>query len=554
MVAAARSSSRAGASGTRQRRSQARAKAGAPGLLAETPEVIAGATGAGERDLDPVLHGAAEGRLELRRGERDRGVRQAAAGRQPREASMSMPSPMDTARIQIVTSARRYHQATKHFPARPSSSPWGLEWRNEPDLFKRYPGIRPEPPPEKLARFLRLGAGVHPRRGDPHFRTFMSAGALHPVELYLATQLGLAHFHPGEGSIRRLRSEDVRTVLARAAVAPELAEAAAVLVLTGIVWRTAWKYGARGWRHVFWDAGAMLANLLALADEGGLAPRVFVAFTDAEVARVLGVEPPREAPVALLALGDGRPALPPGALPSLRHEVLPVSVREHRFPQAEEAESASELATAEEVRTWREAAARLEDRRDGGDPPAHLGRVILRRGSARDFTLDSIHRDGLAAALRWARGEVQGDLPPLCSTFVIAHAVEGLRPAAYRVDPPDHFEPVREDASRTDTAHLCLDQPLGGRAAATTFFTADLDRVLPTLGDRGYRAAQLDAGISAGRLSLGAYARGLGATGLTFYDDEVRGSLRTAHEPMMCVAVGADARRPLLRRQRPSES
>jgi SagB-type dehydrogenase family enzyme len=449
----------------------------------------------------------------------------------------------------IMTAARRYHEATKHFPGRPSSNPYGLEWRNEPDLFKRYSGIEAEPPPEELARLLCLGAGLHPRRRDPHFRTFMSAGALHPVELYAATELGLAHFHPREGMVRRLRTEGVRAALARAAAAPELAEAAAVLVLTGIAWRTAWKYGARGWRHVFWDAGAMLANLLALAEEAGLHPRLFTAFVDAEVARVLGVEPPREAPVALLVLGHaGRGSL--GALPPVRHGALRLSPREHRFREAEEAQAASELATEDEVRVWREAAARFDSRRDGGEPPAQLDRVILRRGSAREFTPDSIEREELAAALRWPFAEVPVDLPRLCSTVVIAHAVEGLAPAAYQFDPADRFEPVREGASRRETAHLCLDQPLGGGAAATIFFTADLDRVLSALGDRGYCAAQLDAGIRAGRLSLGAYARGLGATGLTFYDDEARDFLRTAQEPMMCVAVGLDARRPLLRRQR----
>jgi SagB-type dehydrogenase family enzyme len=453
--------------------------------------------------------------------------------------------------LRNVSTARRYHEATKHFPGRPSSNPYGLEWRNEPHLFKRYPGIETEPPPEGLAPLLRLGAAVHPRRRDAHFRTFMSAGALHPVELYAATQVGLAHFHPGEGRLHPLRNEDVRAALAGAAAARELAEADAVLVLTGILWRTAWKYGPRGWRHVFWDAGTMLANLLALAEEAALDPRLFTAFVDAGVARILGVEPPGEAPVALLALGHAEPAPAPGALPDVRHQVLPLSPQERGFPEAEEAQAASELATEEEVRAWRGAAARFGERRGAGEPPAELDLVILRRGSTRDFTPDSIDRDELAAGLRWASAEVPGDLPGLCSTFVIAHAVEGLRPAAYRFEAPDRFEPVREGASRRDTAHLCLDQPLGGAAAATTFFTADLDRALADLGDRGYRAAQLDAGIRAGRLSLGAYARGLGATGLTFYDDEVRGFLRTADEAMMCAAVGVDARRPLLRLSEP---
>jgi SagB-type dehydrogenase family enzyme len=243
---------------------------------------------------------------------------------------------------------RAYHELTKHFPGRPSSNPYGLEWDNQPDPFKRYPDLEPVRPPEDLGRLLRLGAGVHPRRGAPQFRTFMSAGALHPVELYVATT-SLWHFHPGEGTLRRLRDEDPRAALSEAAAAPEIAEAAVVLVLTGILWRTAWKYGARGWRHIFWDAGTMLANLLALAGEAGLEPRVLSAFLDAEVAEVLGVAPPREAPVALLAAGRSERSRGPQRLEPIAHRSPSLSPREHRFPEAEEAWAASSLGTADEV-------------------------------------------------------------------------------------------------------------------------------------------------------------------------------------------------------------
>jgi len=40
-------------------------------------------------------------------------------------------------------------------------------------------------------------------------------------------------------------------------------------------------------------------------------------------------------------------------------------------------------------------------------------------------------------------------------------------------------------------------------------------------GNRGYRAVQLEAGAIGGRIYLAAYAQGLGATGLTFFDDDV---------------------------------
>ena len=50
---------------------------------------------------------------------------------------------------------------------------------------------------------------------------------------------------------------------------------------------------------------------------------------------------------------------------------------------------------------------------------------------------------------------------------------------------------------------------------------AELEAVTRDLGSRGYRAAQLDASTTAGRLYLAAYSLGLGASGLTFFDDEV---------------------------------
>ena len=63
-----------------------------------------------------------------------------------------------------------------------------------------------------------------------------------------------------------------------------------VVVLTGIHARTGWKYMERGYRHVWWDAGTMLANLLALAAADGLEPRLYTAFVDADVNDALGID------------------------------------------------------------------------------------------------------------------------------------------------------------------------------------------------------------------------------------------------------------------------
>jgi hypothetical protein len=73
----------------------------------------------------------------------------------------------------------------------------------------------------------------------------------------------------------------------------------------------------------------------------------------------------------------------------------------------------------------------------------------------------------------------------------------------------------------------------------------DLTAVVDALGDRGYRVAQLEASLTAGRLYLGTYAhRDLGGTGLTFYDDIVSDFFapRAAGQtPMFLYTIGRPA-------------
>ncbi len=68
--------------------------------------------------------------------------------------------------------------------------------------------------------------------------------------------------------------------------------------------------------------------------------------------------------------------------------------------------------------------------------------------------------------------------------------------------------------------------------------------LLGGLGARGYRAAQLEAGIVAGRLTLNAFALGGGATGPTFYDGLVSRYFRSEAAPLLATAVGVPDTHP----------
>ena len=83
------------------------------------------------------------------------------------------------------------------------------------------------------------------------------------------------------------------------------------------------------------------------------------------------------------------------------------------------------------------------------------------------------------------------------------------------------MEQLKEGNFREQAGYLGLQQALPADASVDAFFLTDLAAVLERYGNRGYRMAQVEAGIRAGWLYLGSYAQRLGASGLTFFDDDV---------------------------------
>jgi len=178
-----------------------------------------------------------------------------------------------------------------------------------PSVFKDYGDAERLPLVTSSAgRLLQDGAGIvrsQARRdyggGTIHWRAYSSAGALYPVEAYVASEDGLYSFDALEGALVRLVEGDARSSVAAAAGVPP--ETASFVVLTGIHARTGWKYQERGYRHVWWDAGTMLANLLALAAAEGLEPHLYTAFLDRELNDMLGVDGRGEYALAVVSLG-----------------------------------------------------------------------------------------------------------------------------------------------------------------------------------------------------------------------------------------------------------
>jgi SagB-type dehydrogenase family enzyme len=409
---------------------------------------------------------------------------------------------------------------------------------------------------ETLAQLLFFSAGVTRSQKHQHGETFFRAaactGALYEIELYAVCAdlkgthaptlpAGVYHFGTAEFGLRQLRCGDFRQVLIDATGGePAVAHAPITIICTGTYWRNAWKYRSRTYRHFGWDNGTILANLLATSAALKLPATIVTSFVDSKLNTLLGLDTRREVALSAVAVGfQQTPPAPPQPVSPLDLPVVAYSREEVDYPAMSRMHQASSLDSAEEVIAGRgrtpahEFPAPKHDSKtlslpdDARVPEDTIEKVISRRGSTRHFSRDPITQPQLALMLdRATRGIPADFLDPFGShlndLYLIINNVVGLSAGAYAYHwERKTLELLKSGDFRDKAGYLGLEQQLPSDAAVDVFFLADLKRILERYGNRGYRATQLEAGIIGGRLYLAAYAQRLGATGLTFYDDDV---------------------------------
>jgi SagB-type dehydrogenase family enzyme len=433
-----------------------------------------------------------------------------------------------------------------------------------------------------VAEILFLSAGITRRRShfgsEILFRAAACTGALYHIDLYLVCgdleglEAGVYQFSPQDFSLRRLRAGDFRSVLIGASGdEPRVANAPCMIVSGSTFWRNAWKYQARAYRHCFWDNGTILANLTAAAAARQIPATLVLGFVDAAVNELLFLDGRREAALSIVALGSGSSRAPASpVLERLSPETLPLSKEEVDYPAIKAMHDASSLESETEAAMWREGREKAGGERitDEGKtrnricplqpstqeeaPNDSVEDVIVRRGSTREFAREPIAFAELSTMLDRASRGIESDFlslsgPPLNDIYLIVHAVEGLTSGAYVFRARERaLELLKEGDFRRDAGHLGLGQEIPADCSVNIYFLADLDRALERLGNRGYRAAQLEAAIMGGKVYLAAYAQRLGASGLTFFDDDVTDFFSPdagGKSVMFLVAVGKSAKR-----------
>ncbi|MGI0070374.1 MAG: SagB family peptide dehydrogenase, partial [Nitrosopumilaceae archaeon] len=368
-----------------------------------------------------------------------------------------------------------------------------------------------------LTRILYYSAGVtkvinYPGMGDVEFRAAACTGALYHTEIYVVCGnidglgAGVYHFDPKGMKLDKLRAGDYRSVLVDAAANhPGMEHAPVILVYTDIFTRNSVKYQAREYRHAFWDCGTILANTLATCSAHDLPSKVIVGFVDDTVNSLLGLNTEKEVSLVLVPIGFTQEITNEELqITKLDLKTEPLSNYDFDDPEIQNMHQASSLASSKEVREWRGSTPKtsmdikniisLKPFSENELPQDPLEQVIVRRGSSREFSHDSISFQQLSTIIDYSTRGVQADfLEPYGTTLVqpylIVNAVDGLKPGSYVYNREQNaLQLLKEGMFRHVAGNLGLDQSLPADSSVAVFFMTDLDTVLKRFGNRGYRA------------------------------------------------------------------
>jgi SagB-type dehydrogenase family enzyme len=165
-----------------------------------------------------------------------------------------------------------------------------------------------------LAEVATLLWAAQGRTGPEGLRTAPSAGALFPLEIYLAVGSveglvpGIYRYVSGRHRLDRVAVGDARRDLARAALDQSwIADAPVILIIAAVPSRTAAKYGDRSARYIAMEAGHAGQNIYLQAVALGLGTTVVGAFDDGRVKDTAKLASDRE-PLALYPVGHPKTA------------------------------------------------------------------------------------------------------------------------------------------------------------------------------------------------------------------------------------------------------
>ncbi len=424
-----------------------------------------------------------------------------------------------------LSSTDAYHETTKHSWISVRQHAYTLDWSTQPSTYKRYPvdfpriSLLEENP---IKRFLYRVAGITAKKSYPgveyYLRTNPSAGALYPNEVYFQARGvegfadGIYHLEVASSSAVLLRSIDESEGL-EAALEDSRRRRGLLLFVSGIYWRSSWKYRDRAFRYVLLDAGHLLGSSEAAVLLWKKDYRIRYRIDREGLNRFFGFG--REEGM-LSAFDLSTPESEEVRLPkgSLRQTDPTGSFEPNEWIEAVYRESGHLQVCHDECRV-----PQLPFEREA------WAEAILRRRSIRQFSRRSISKEELVQILDWAQAPVPSDCDETVELYGVINRVEGMEPGLVK-----EGEYLKRGDFSNKAGYLCLEQGLGSESAVTFFLVSS---------GRNYALLYQKAGLIGHRLYLAATVLGIGASGIgAYYDDEVREFLGTEGKILYAFAIG----------------
>ena len=162
----------------------------------------------------------------------------------------------------------------------------------------------------QLSQLLFAAQGITGKIYGQPLRSAPSAGALYPFEIYVVVnnvqdlQRGIYHYSVLDHALELVKAGDFRRKITDAGLEQEmLGDAAVTFVLSAIFDRLRHKYGERGFRYAYIEAGHISQNIYLQSVSLGLGSVCVGAFLDDKVNQLIDVDGRKEAAIYLHPVG-----------------------------------------------------------------------------------------------------------------------------------------------------------------------------------------------------------------------------------------------------------
>jgi SagB-type dehydrogenase family enzyme len=160
---------------------------------------------------------------------------------------------------------------------------------------------------EMISNILFYGCGI--KQNSKNNRYYPSAGALYPLETYLITQrvknlpIGLYHYYVPGHSLELINPKINSKLINNSFAQDWIIDSSLIIIITAVFKRVVQKYGERGYRYVYLEAGHLMQNLFLLATKFNFGFCPIGGYYEKELEDLIDIDGFNEAVIYTAALG-----------------------------------------------------------------------------------------------------------------------------------------------------------------------------------------------------------------------------------------------------------